>query len=433
MLEPSNNGQAKKQLDMGVNISASTGVEGPRTVVCKSCASFNKLSSGLVSQNQHLYRLEQILHCGAVTTISWIAPGNNGSIVQNGSKCNSCGLNLPHIPKLPLNCRAVTTMSWSAPGNNGSIVQDGSKCSNCGLHLPHIPELLLHCRAVTTISWIAPGNNGSIVQNGSKCNNCGLHLPHIPKLPLNCRAVTTISWIAPGNNGSIVNNCGLNLPHIPKLPLNCRAVTTRFWIAPGHNGSIRQDGCKCIFFCGLNLLYSHLTLDCQGWHPSLDSPMSQSCHLRDTAKAPVEDTLAEAQLQCSPSWIPACNASVRPRFLAKNFCPKDSRICKSSTVERSGSSVSLRPLGNDTLTRSILEKTHELRWGWVNTWETAKGVEPYHHTQLTGQLDILSLLKKGGSNSGWGWMSLASWHQFYMKLAAFWRMTSLYFHLKKGK
>ena len=165
MLEPSNNGQAKKQLDMGVKISASTGVEGPRTVVCKSCASFNKLSSGLVSQNQHLYRLEQILHCGAVTTISWIAPGNNGSIVQNGSKCNSCGLNLPHIPK---------------------------------------------------------------------------------------------------------------------LPLNCRAVTTRFWIAPGHNGSIRQDGCKCIFFCGLNLLYSHLTLDCQGWHPSLDSPMSQSCHLRDT-------------------------------------------------------------------------------------------------------------------------------------------------------
>ena len=118
-------------------------------------------------------------------------------------------------------------------------------------------------------------------------------------------------------------------------------------------------------------------------------------------------------------------------LLSKRF--QNLQVLHRRKIREQRFTASARQLGNDTLTRSILEKTHELRWGWVNTWETAKGVEPYHHTQLTGQLDILSLLKKGGSNSGWGWMSLASWHQFYMKLAAFWRMTSLYFHLKKGK
>jgi hypothetical protein len=60
----------------------------------------------------------------------------------------------------------------------------------------------------------------------------------------------------------------------------------------------------------------------------------------------------------------------------KNFCPKDScaRICKSPTVESSGgSSVSLRPLGNDTLTRSIPMDQHA-DWdaGWVNTWENTR-------------------------------------------------------------
>ena len=78
-------------------------------------------------------------------------------------------------------------------------------------------------------------------------------------------------------------------------------------------------------------------------------------------------------VRCSPSWIPAaCNESmgwVRARFVdvtsLKNFCPKDcwARTCRSPTVECSGrSSVSLRPLGNETLTRNILSILNHKHW-----------------------------------------------------------------------
>ena len=114
-------------------------------------------------------------------------------------------------------------------------------------------------------------------------------------------------------------------------------------------------------------LTTELLAPCIGFpHVTILSPPEHQ-----TAKAPpVEATLAccTTAVGCSASRIPAaCNESMgflRARFPAvtilKNFYPKDScaKICKSSTVESSGSrSVSLRPLGSDTLTLSILSNT----------------------------------------------------------------------------
>ena len=43
-----------------------------------------------------------------------------------------------------LNCQTVTTTVCIAPGNDGSICQNGSKCPICGLNLLHTPELISH-------------------------------------------------------------------------------------------------------------------------------------------------------------------------------------------------------------------------------------------------------------------------------------------------
>ena len=42
--------------------------------------------------------LEFLLNCRRLTTIVWVAPGNNGSIGQDRSKFPRCSLNLLHIP-----------------------------------------------------------------------------------------------------------------------------------------------------------------------------------------------------------------------------------------------------------------------------------------------------------------------------------------------
>ena len=119
---------------------------------------------------------ELIFDCRAVTAASWIAPGNDWAISQDGGKWGLCGLNLMHIPKLILDCgavtpssvaplisdrTAVTTTKWIAPRNNRSISQDCSKCTICGLNFPHTFELILDRRAVTTLTCIASSTDPS--------------------------------------------------------------------------------------------------------------------------------------------------------------------------------------------------------------------------------------------------------------------------------
>jgi hypothetical protein len=63
-----------------------------------------------------------------------------------------------HILELILNCRTITTIHWMAPGNNRSTGQERSKSKSRGLNLLRILELLLNSRTVTTKLWIALGH-----------------------------------------------------------------------------------------------------------------------------------------------------------------------------------------------------------------------------------------------------------------------------------
>ena len=95
---------------------------------------------------------------------------------------------------------AVTTIIWMAPGNNRSICKNCSKCTIRALNMLHTPELILHMRTVTSTRRIAPGNNGSICKDCSKCQICCLNMLHTLQLILNMRAVPTRPCFAPGND-----------------------------------------------------------------------------------------------------------------------------------------------------------------------------------------------------------------------------------------
>ena len=63
--------------------------------------------------------------------------------MQNG------GLNLPHTLKLILNGRTVAALVRIAPGNNGSIGQNGCESTTCGLDLLYILEMPLNSKAIS--------------------------------------------------------------------------------------------------------------------------------------------------------------------------------------------------------------------------------------------------------------------------------------------
>ena len=90
---------------------------------------------------------------------------------------------LPHVLQLSLHSAAVST-ELITPGDDGSIVKNGSKCALRGLDLLHVRQLSLHSAAVSTELSITPGDDGSIVKNGSKCARRGLDLLHVLQLSL---------------------------------------------------------------------------------------------------------------------------------------------------------------------------------------------------------------------------------------------------------
>ena len=211
------------------------------------------------------------MHSGAVTTMVWIAPGNDWSMSQDGSKCTSCGLNLPHIPQLVLDCASVTAITWIPPANHRSVSQDGSECATRRLNLltclswswtaeqsPKRPqattdpsakiaanapiavdlynflytrELILNSGLVFAIVWIAPRNDRSVGQDRQQgtTSTHGLNLARILELILKCGPVTTNEWmacIAPGNQWSICQNCG-----------NAQSAAWTFWTFLGRSGT----------------------------------------------------------------------------------------------------------------------------------------------------------------------------------------------------
>ena len=144
-----------------------------------------------------LHAPELILDCGAIATISCVAPGYNRSVYQDCSKCFLRGMSLLHAPELILDCGAIATTSCVAPGHNRSVCQDRSKCFLRGMNLLHAPELISDCGAIATTSCVAPGHNRSVCQDRSKCFLRGMNLLHASELISDCGAVATMRSIAP--------------------------------------------------------------------------------------------------------------------------------------------------------------------------------------------------------------------------------------------
>ena len=150
------------------------------------------------------------------------------------------------LRKLVLNCGAVTAVIIIAPRNNGTISQDGSKCPLCTLNKLYIREPMLDCRAIPTARCIAPRHHRSISKDSGECSVCGVNLLYIPEPLLDRRAVTAIYRIAPCNN--------LSLASLGMSPL-------RPW-EPPQNGQIRLP-CSVHFSSGLFLL---ILLNCDRLH-----------------------------------------------------------------------------------------------------------------------------------------------------------------------
>ena len=91
--------------------------------------------SPCLSADSGLNKLEFMLDCRTITTISCMTPSNVGPIFKNGSKGLTCGLNPPHTLELISDCRAVAAFVCRAPGNDGPLFQNRSKCITCGLNL----------------------------------------------------------------------------------------------------------------------------------------------------------------------------------------------------------------------------------------------------------------------------------------------------------
>ena len=126
-------------------------------------------------------------------------------VQEAGGGAPHCRLNLLHARELISNIRTVSTVAFMAPGNDRSICQNRSECTICGLNLLHTSELISNCKTITATDCITPGNDESIFQNRSKGLFCRLNLLDTPELISNCRTVTAAVCMAPGND------CGISM------------------------------------------------------------------------------------------------------------------------------------------------------------------------------------------------------------------------------
>ena len=112
---------------------------------------------------------EKLLHLGAVSAISRIAPNQNSPRFKNGSKSTIGGyLDVLDAPQLLRHLAAVSASSWITPGYNSTRFKNGSESTLSCLDVLGVPQLLLHLATVSAVFWITPDHNRPRVKNGSK-------------------------------------------------------------------------------------------------------------------------------------------------------------------------------------------------------------------------------------------------------------------------
>ena len=143
--------------------------------------------------------------------------------------------------------------------------------------------------------------------------------------------------------------CGLNLLHVLEMILNSGAVTTIVFTAPGNDWTISQDSGKCQLCEFVAHSWADLALK-NNLRQSFAFPRSPS-HLHSTTLR--RHWLCSFYAGCatvrwSPSWDPESQQSAKsPLGLLGHLQVPNCRVLKRLAV--------LLPLGNDTVTWSIVE------------------------------------------------------------------------------